>query len=263
MKVNIIHPEDGWILENLARKLNSGLEYTTLNSTQDTYNKFDINYYINYLKFKKKTKANDVVWFTHLDEDDEKHYSHFFWSLKHCNYCICHAKQYENLIRQEGQENVTTIQPGVDFDFFKPKLKLGFVGRFSHYGYRKGRDLLDKVAELDFVDVISTEGKVLEQELPDFYQTLDYVIVTSKYEGGPMCLVEGLASGIPVIIPDDVGVAPELERGLLKYKNSDFDSLHKLLLNLYEKKTSLREEINHMTWSNFIQEHDKLFRSLV
>ena len=67
-------------------------------------------------------------------------------------------------------------------------------GRASYHP-RKGRHLVEELRKLPFVEVLTTEGKMPEEELPAFYQRLDYVLIPATVEGGPMSLSEGLAMG--------------------------------------------------------------------
>jgi len=39
-------------------------------------------------------------------------------------------------------------------------------------------------------------------DLPDLYACSDYYIMTSKYEGTPLTLLEAMASGLPCIVSD-------------------------------------------------------------
>ncbi len=41
-----------------------------------------------------------------------------------------------------------------------------------------------------------------DQDLPDLYACSDYYIMTSKYEGTPLTLLEAMASGLPCIVSD-------------------------------------------------------------
>jgi 1,2-diacylglycerol 3-alpha-glucosyltransferase len=41
-----------------------------------------------------------------------------------------------------------------------------------------------------------------DQDLPDLYACADYYIMTSKYEGTPLTLLEAMASGLPCIVSD-------------------------------------------------------------
>src|SRR5437870_1631550 len=74
---------------------------------------------------------------------------------------------------------------------------------------RKGGRLVELLRTLPFVEVQATAGRVPEAQLRDFYQRLDYVLIPSLVEGGPMSLLEGLSMGKPVIAPENVGMVPE------------------------------------------------------
>lgn len=119
---------------------------------------------------------------------------------------------------------------------------LGFVGRFSTYGFRKGADLLQQVNDLDFVELAVTDGDVAQDALPAFYRSLDYILVTSRYEGGPMCLLEGLACGKKIICPLDIGFADMFTEGVIPYA--------KVILRLYAKFlwTSIRKNYEYRPW---------------
>ncbi len=73
-------------------------------------------------------------------------------------------------------------------------------------------------------------------DLAPFYQALDLYLVTSREEGGPKALTEGLASGIP-LVSTRVGMVPDLivdgENGLLADIN-DVDNLTKQAERLIE-----------------------------
>jgi glycosyltransferase involved in cell wall biosynthesis len=45
-------------------------------------------------------------------------------------------------------------------------------------------------------------GYVDDRDLPDLYACADYYIMTSKYEGLPLTLLEAMASGLPCIVSD-------------------------------------------------------------
>ncbi len=106
-----------------------------------------------------------------------------------------------------GKDSIL-IQPGVDHSLFKPKLRIGVVGRTYHTG-RKGENLVRQVIDIPDIEWVFTgdgwplPGRAIDDaDLPEFYRTLDYVLVPALNEGGPMCVLEALASGIQVIGPD-------------------------------------------------------------
>lgn len=49
-----------------------------------------------------------------------------------------------------------------------------------------------------------------EQDLPGFYRAADFLLSTSRWEGFGLAIAEALASGTPVLLPADLGTAPEL-----------------------------------------------------
>jgi glycosyltransferase involved in cell wall biosynthesis len=49
-----------------------------------------------------------------------------------------------------------------------------------------------------------------EQDLPSFYRAADYLLSTSRWEGFGLAIAEALACGTPVLLPADLGTAPEL-----------------------------------------------------
>jgi glycosyltransferase involved in cell wall biosynthesis len=266
MKINIICPET-WILNKIAYQLHIKINNSVMNN-QDI-DKFDINYYINYNLFEKKSKAFDIGWFTHIDEDNEELKNKFFWAASMVDYCICHSRRYEKILKQKGFRNkVITITPGID-EIYKPKLVLGFIGRsYSNHTNpkyktdRKGLDLLEKIQKNDFIELKMTLGEVPDSKMVDFYRQLDYVIITSKFEGGPMCLIEGLSCGIPIIAPNNVGMVSEFDKGIYCYDRENINSLFKLLDKLYFKKIQLKRQVEKFTWDNFAIKHKQLFEKL-
>jgi glycosyltransferase involved in cell wall biosynthesis len=264
MKVNIVAPRDNWILKKVCKELCRRLDYSVLTkvSKNKNINEFDINYYINYSLFSQKSKNIDIGLFTHVDHRLEYHYERFFNIARNVDFCICMSKKYEDILKENGIKNVTTINLGIDINFFKPKLILGFAGKLKSSG-RKGNKLLRAVSKIDFVDLRITNGILPEEEIPNFYRQLDYVLIASKIEGGPMCLVEGLACGIPIIAPKDVGQVSDFNYGIHHYENSNYKSLKNVLNKLYEKKLRLRNEVKHLSWDNCAEKHDDLFKKLL
>jgi glycosyltransferase involved in cell wall biosynthesis len=45
-------------------------------------------------------------------------------------------------------------------------------------------------------------GYLDDKDIPDLYACCDYYIMTSKYEGLPLTLLEAMASGLPCIVSD-------------------------------------------------------------
>jgi len=201
-KINIIynHKMD-WILARLAKGLIAGLpnardvDYgdTTLINAPDTA----INYYVNLRTgFKKPSAAIDVGLFDHKAPDADD-----YTKAQKLDHVVCIAPQYQRHLQSMGVDASMAVLP-VD-EKYTPKMVLGWCGKFQVGPYnqdtRKGRAILDRIAALTFVDLRCTDGQIPDADMPTWYRGLDYVLVTSTVEGGPMCLYEALACGVRVI----------------------------------------------------------------
>jgi D-inositol-3-phosphate glycosyltransferase len=50
----------------------------------------------------------------------------------------------------------------------------------------------------------------LDDDLPGFYRAADWLLCTSRWEGFGLAIAEALACGTPVLLPENLGTAPEL-----------------------------------------------------
>lgn len=161
--------------------------------------------------------------------------------------------------------SVITIPPGVDLDFFRPTVKIGVVGRTYHTG-RKGENLVAQVMDVPGVEWHFTGNgwpkpglNLRDDQMSDFYNSMDYILVPSQYEGGPMSVIEALACGCEVIAPP-VGWVPDFPH--IEYRTGDAQDLRRVLTNVVETRLKLRESVLNRGWENWVQGHDKLFRKL-
>jgi hypothetical protein len=264
-KINVIYNHEmDWILARLAKGLIDGLpnardvDYgdVALINAPDTA----INYYINLRTgFKKKSAAIDVALFDHKAPDADD-----YSKAQKLDHIVCIAPQYQRHLQSMGVDASLVIVP-VD-DKYTPKLVLGWCGKFQvgphKQDTRKGRALLDKVAALPFVDLRITDGKIHEEEMPEWYRGLDYVIVTSAVEGGPMCLYQGLACGKRIIIPRTVGGAELFPDGTIDYPTGDYGVLEVVLSSLYAQKKKLADMVSRYTWDYWVDQHAVIFDRL-
>lgn len=261
--IAIVYPQDGWILQRMAEELLTrvpeahGLRHDTP-SLWETGGVLDtgpqhINYFINYALMRRPTGKFDAAWFTHPEADGL-----FYKIAQSVDLAICNCDQYRDQLRSMNV-CAETILPGVGKQFV-PRLRLGFMGRFANYAWRKGADILEKVSRLPFVDLYVSGGNLSAEDLPGFYNSIDYVLVTSRYEGGPMCLLEGIACGKKVICPLDVGAAQQFREHVIAYENGSWESLEALLRKLQQKRLDVAEAVASCTWSNWALQHLRFFR---
>ncbi|NWH06755.1 glycosyltransferase [Desulfobacter latus] len=250
-KVNIVPSEGrGWIIGRIINELSVHNGWTV----GDIDNNADINYFINYhaTNFLGNSwpKTFTAAWFTHPETPE------FFNVARRIDIRVCHALKYAQVI--DGH----VIPPGID-PVFVPHLRLGVVGRNYPSG-RKGEFLLQKLKQLDFVDIVfppplqSKDSEVAWLEsLHIFYGTLDALLVTSLLEGGPIPAAEATACGIPVIAPSTVGNLSSLD--VVDYKVGNFEDLCRVLQKFVQPKFERASIVSEWTWEHFAIKNKKLF----
>lgn len=59
-------------------------------------------------------------------------------------------------------------------------------------------------------DTVTILRDLPAEDLPGFYRAADFLLSTSRWEGFGLAIAEALACGTPVLLPADLGTAPEL-----------------------------------------------------
>jgi glycosyltransferase involved in cell wall biosynthesis/predicted SAM-dependent methyltransferase len=259
--VNLV--DRGWILERMGIELERHLDYVSVGDAPDP--NATINYHINYHAFKRKG-ACDMAFFTHIEESVPAVRELFFATARTVDHCVCMSKKYEEILRANGVDRVTTIMPGVDLETFRPAIRIGVVGRTYHTG-RKGEELVAKAMSIPFTqwyfcgDGWPSGGVVFTHErLAEFYQVIDVLLVPALYEGGPMPVLEALASGKPVLSPP-VGFVPEFPH--IEYEAGNFEQLRNRIEALVQERRELRRSVEQRTWLRWAMEHHRIFSGLL
>jgi glycosyltransferase involved in cell wall biosynthesis len=254
--------DKGWILERLASKLKSSIPFVDYATETDA--SADIQYYMTYNTWSSRVSKIEIGYFAHIEED-QKTRKKFFDVASSVDFCVCHSSPYETLLRDEGIMNVRSIPPGVDLEFFIPKVKIGIVGRTYHTG-RKGERVIAGVFDVPGIEWHFTgtgwPGPALhlsDEEMPEFYRSMDYILVPSLYEGGPMSVIEALACGCEVIAPP-IGWVPEFPH--IEYRTGDIEDLRRVLTAVVEKRSVLRQSVLHRGWEGWIDGHREVFEKL-
>lgn len=112
-------------------------------------------------------------------------------------------------------------------------------------------------------------GYVDEKDKPDLYACSDYYIMTSKYEGQPLTLLEAMASGLPCIVSDipnlrivedarcgivvDFGDTEKAAKRIISYLEGD---------NSEDSKNAREYAVNNMDWEiiagKYLEEFEKI-----
>ncbi|MCG7394454.1 glycosyltransferase [Microvirga sp. ACRRW] len=262
MRAHIRISDRGWILEKMASELSRALPFVSYDTAADA--SADVQYYLTYSTHQERLSPVEIAYFTHLEED-ERAKAKFLDVANQVDYSVCMSHIYADLLKKETQREVRIIGPGVDIDVFRPSLKIGVVGRTYVTG-RKGEALVSQVMDLPGIEWFFTgegwPGPALNlpgDELPEFYRSMDYILVPASFEGGPMSAIEALACGVEVIAPE-IGWMPELPH--ISYRTGDAESLRAVLVGLLEKREALRTSILDRTWDHFAAKHGEFFEEI-
>lgn len=269
IKLRIITENRGWIMYRMAEEIAKRLKHTIIN--QD-YRDANVHYYINYGHYRARPPSGVVVAnFTHFDHD--LHRDGWIRAAKEVDHCVAISEEAAENIRRFGisQEKITVIKVGADVSFY-PRMTIGIVGRV-YPGGRKGESLVRALLEdseiMNGLQIISSnEGWGVPvwhlNDLSDFYRAIDYLLVPSLIEGGPVPFMEALACGTLAIAPP-IGVIPEFPH--IEYKTGDIESLKNVVKmckeHYLERKRLISNHMANYNWSTWALQHINLFSKLL
>ena len=208
--------QNNWIVRRIALELASRIPYSTYSTESDL--KAQVNlffpyyaYFFHYGQVKCPTPA--ISFFTHREEESGTVFDEV---AERSTWCIAMCDKTAALL---PPNKTTIIKMYPDKQFYKEKIVIGVVGKSCPSG-RKRLELLQEVQQIPGVEVRYTGGALLFNQMPQFYKEIDYLLVTSNNEGGPMPVMEALAMGKPVIAPN-VGFAWDFP--VIKYDGTKED----------------------------------------
>ena len=225
--------------------------------------KNNINYYMNYSLYRRRSAGIDAAFFTHIemDKSNESLKNLFIQAAATVDLAVFQAPMYMELCKKITK-SACVIIPGID-EIYSCQLRLGISGRNYDYTTRKNPELLAILKNIPWLKIEFTGGEMSAFELPEFYQRQDFVLVISRVEGGPMSVLEALAMGKEVIFPQGVGFGELFNEGLHYFDLNNPNSLILLLERLMYKKQSIARIVEQYTWSKFAENHQTKFDELI
>jgi len=232
--------------------------------------------------FKSKRKEYDVVYFAHFSLFDKKKMrgSKGTFASVTSHKCLSNIKDTIKKLSRFDRVSVNNIllfdalcskvdssfytPNGVDTKFFFPsnllpsndKLKVGWVGNKDRAVKNYSsilKPLMKKVNNSFIFDVVASSKRdskkqlLTAEQMRDYYQSLDYFLVTSSAEGTPNPAMEALSCGVPVIttrVGNMVEIIKDGKNGV--FVDGSVDS--------FEKALGRVKSINHRAWSREARE---------
>lgn len=268
--IEIVPADRGWILETIAKAIEQEARRQwprfTVKIVDQPSDEADLTFFLPESAFRPLKKSITVTHLAH--KEDQRDAAALFEDVaKRSDYCLTASKQYKTILENDGAQHVFQIHYGVDTNLFTPKLKLGVVGRTYQTG-RKGECLLAEIAGMPMIDLRFTGGGwplpahyVSATGMVDFYRELDYLLIPSLIEGGPVPLLEALSAGCPVIAPTDIGLVEDFPH--IPFERGDAKDLRRVIENLLDKKLALRRSVLDCDWGLFARRHLNLFAELI
>ena len=271
-KILMMTEEEGWILHRKCKEIQSQSRVLDCKINEPSFDS-DIVYFMHYARYDENLAKNkiSVANFTHIVPGTNT--EQIFKDVAHkVDHCISISQETTKILRSMGVESnkISTVVVGAS-NIYKPKLVLGLVGRPYGDG-RKGEDLVLKLLndpDLDEkIHLVSTNNAwnvtTIDTSLDSFYHYIDYLLVPSRFEGGPVPFMEALRCGKMSIAPP-IGVIPSFPYE--PYDAGSYESMKKTILSTYTRKllksSELLESINGLDWEGWVYKHESIFLDLL
>lgn len=268
IRLRIVTEEPGWILHRQAVEIASRLPEAAVNAPFPNAN---VHYYLNYGYFERRPRSGLVIAnFTHYDPQHLA--DRWATAAREADHCVAVSEQTADILKRQGvsEQKISVILSGID-SHYKPKLTLGLAGRV-YPGGRKGEALVHALIEdEDFMEGVQIVATSDDWSVPvwrfddpaDFYRSIDYLLIPSLNEGGPVPFMEALACGTLAIAPP-VGVIPAYPH--IPYERGNVKSLKKVTERLKREVTAGKGRLSSAisrTWQTWADDHIQLFDRLL
>ena len=138
--------------------------------------------------------------------------------------------------------------------------------------YQDGRKKVkEMIKNLDLENVVFLHNEVYDDKKDRVLSNADIFILTSRFEGQPLAIMEALAKGIPVIATPGTNFSEEIEKNELGWKVelSSEDIAHKIL-DIYKQKDLLSSySVNayeyakdNLSWDKITKDTINLYKQL-
>lgn len=279
MHINVVTVRSGWILQKIAERIVGATPAgVTMEIGFPKWN--ERNFYVDVQNCFGGKRGLDIGLFTHVHENDIKYLADHWFKLDH----VIHMSQRNEYMWSKDNRYTPATQssscmiPGEmppGFKFKKRRIGIAQRGKYEGKGFHFMLNLIKtypQAVELfdwifignDWEEVIAELNKVTsamaitdsEAIWPDtynrFYSEIDYLLIPSKWEGGPMGLLEAAAAGVPVI-GAMVGWV-DLEIPVFQsFQPGDVSHLGKILWDIGSFQKLAYEKVKALSYASYAQ----------
>lgn len=107
------------------------------------------------------------------------------------------------------------------------------------------KELVAQVQTLGMSDMVTFAGKILHKDIPPYYACCDAYITASLSEMYSISMLEGMASGLPVISRNDPENASQIQIGINGFIYNDADEMYSYLVNIRDMSLEQRQELKN------------------
>ncbi len=209
---------------------------------------------------------------------------------------VCTSKEQYNYIKSRlSNIDVRYIPLGVsDFIITKDsinsqnKINIGYIGRSYSDGVKNEEKLLTIANAIDNksfkftilspnMDIIINKLKALGFEVitnkdgnfVNLYKNIDVVLITSKYEGTPLPLIESMKYG-HTVLSTRVGEVPEHLSSEYIFEQNNVEGFVNALNNINKNRSILEEnrlinseKVKNLTWENHVKQYVQLWKETI
>jgi len=276
MKVNVVTVNSGWILQKMASRLvdcanTNGHEFFLSHSPR---NDVDANFYVDVGNcYRGKTATLDLGWFSHIHADDLSTVDRVCLSM---DFMFHQAQRYVDMLSRiypvskmktgqlcEANPSFELIKPtigifqrgvyeGKGFYFMLALAEDPILKKFKFLFVGTGWDEVVNKMQAQGIECSSKTDEIYDQ-YSTLYETIDYLLIPSLWEGGPMNVVEAKAKGLPIISADVGWMGSEFPVEYL-YPANDIGKLIEILCEIIEPIEKRREFVMQYSYKRFLDE---------
>jgi hypothetical protein len=250
VNIPVTAPDMNWIVGRLAKELVARLPKYGFDAQINRSEPAGVEYHSNVYGPPKGTGRVNIGMFAH--DDGRPHQ----FATKFDGHVLLNPEMQEYL-RSLGAERPVVIEQAVDEAFMhRPAPIFGVAGSVKPGNPRKGEALVQRMVDHGYKVMAWGKGWPCHifssdyQNLPQFYEMIDYYVCTSTLEGGCTPIIECMAMKIPVIAPR-IGFA--IVRPVLEYEAGSWESLNGVLHYL----------THHRTYDDWARDHATYFREVL